>query len=127
MDLMEKNIAFKKEAEKLISAAENSATDSLCCLIDNAARGGRTGAWTGFRFQHRQPQRSLRQPTVLRRHHNGHRGETRQEISGRSVLTGERKRTTSDRKTSYYRVILWTINFHKIQDQLEYSTLVMAV
>ena len=38
MDLMEKNSAFKKEAEKLISDAENSATDSLCRLIDNAAR-----------------------------------------------------------------------------------------
>lgn len=48
MDLMDKNTAFKAEAEKLIANAERSATDSLCTLIDAAAR--EVGAERGYSF-----------------------------------------------------------------------------
>ena len=48
MDLMDKNTTFKAEAEKLIASAERSATDSLCTLIDAAAR--EVGAERGYSF-----------------------------------------------------------------------------
>lgn len=48
MDLMEKNANFKKEAQRLISDAEKSATDSLCRRIDAAAR--EIGSERGYAF-----------------------------------------------------------------------------
>lgn len=48
LDLMEKNSAFKAEAEKLITDAEKKATDSLCHIIDIAAK--EVGAEHGLAF-----------------------------------------------------------------------------
>ncbi len=48
MDLMDRNTNFKKEAERLIKEAERSANDSLCTIIDAAAR--EIGAERGYAF-----------------------------------------------------------------------------